>query len=130
MVGCYTFVGPTLLIESENFSIAFFQELNINIQTNVLWPSRMKKILITVESSMCMSRRLSFPLLLLPGLKKFHFSILAIFFGLHIKAFDIRNMPRSGISKFPSKIIKKIVQIITCPTLRHVAELKLSLLLL
>ena len=60
MVGCYTFVGPTLLIESENFSIAFFQELNINIQTNVLWPSRMKKILITVESSMCMSRRLSF----------------------------------------------------------------------
>ena len=49
MVGCYTFVGPTLLIESENFSIAFFQELNINIQTNVLWPSRMKKILITVE---------------------------------------------------------------------------------
>ena len=43
MVGCYTFVGPTLLIESENFSIAFFQELNINIQTNVLWPSRMKK---------------------------------------------------------------------------------------
>ena len=49
MVGCYNFVGPTLLIESENFSIAFFQELNINIQTNVWRPSRMKKILITVE---------------------------------------------------------------------------------
>ena len=48
-----------------------------------------------------------FPLLLLPGLKKFHYSILAIFFGVHIKAFDIRNTPRSGISKFPSKIIKK-----------------------
>ena len=60
MVECYTFVGPTLLIERENFSIAFFQELNMNIQTNVLWPSRMKKILITVESSMCMSRRPSF----------------------------------------------------------------------
>ena len=49
MVGCYPFVGPTILIESENFSIAFFQQLNINIQTHVLWPSRMKKIFILVE---------------------------------------------------------------------------------
>ena len=49
MVGWYTFVSPTILIESDNFSIAFFQQLNIDIQTHVLWPSRMKKIFITVE---------------------------------------------------------------------------------
>ena len=33
----------------DRFLPGSFQELNINIQTNVLWPSRMKKILITVE---------------------------------------------------------------------------------
>ena len=36
----------------------------------------------------------------------------------------------NGGKTSPSKIIKKIVQIIMCPILRHVAELKLSLLLL
>ena len=130
MVGCYTFVGPTLLIESENFSIAFFQELNINIQTNVLWPSRMKKILITVESSMCMSRRLSFSSSSSPWFEKI--SLLHPCYLLRCSYQSLRYPKHATIGYLEVSIQnnQKIVQIITCPMLRHVAELKLSLLLL
>ena len=134
MVGCYTFVGPTLLIESENFSIAsgiaFSQELNINIQTNVLWPSRMKKLLITVESSMCMSRRLSFSPSSSPWFEKN--SLLHPCYLLRCSYQSLRYPKNATIGYLEVSIQnnKKIFQIITCPMLRHVAELKLSLLLL
>ena len=121
---------PTLLIESENFSIAFFQELNINIQTNVLWPSRMKKILITVESSMCMSRRLSFSSSSSPWFEKI--SLLHPCYLLWSSCQSLRYSKHATIGYLEVYIQNnhKIVQSITCPMLRHVAELKLSLLLL
>ena len=130
MVGCYTLVGPTLLIESENFSIAFFQELNINFQTNVLWPSRMKKILITVESSTCMSRRLSFSSSSSPWFETI--SLLRPCYLLRCSYQSLRYPKHATIGYLEVSIQnnKKIFQIVTCPMLRHVAELKLSLLLL
>ena len=130
MVGCYTFVGPILLIESENFSIAFFQELNTNIETNVLWPSRMKKVLITVESSICMSRRLSFSSSSSPWFEKI--SLLHPCYLLRCSYQSLRYPKHATIGYHEVSIQNniKIFQFITCPMLRHVAELKLSLLLL
>ena len=48
MVVCHTSVGPTFLLNVRTSRLLSLQ-LNMHIQTNVSWPSRMKKISITVK---------------------------------------------------------------------------------
>ena len=76
------------------------------------------------------ARRLSFSSSSSPWFEEILLLSSSLSSSVFFEAFDIRNMQPSGISKFPSKIVKNIVQIIACPMLRDAAELKLSLLLL